>query len=623
MVLNIRTFRRNASQLGDGRVVFPKAQIANGIIPTGGQLVYADNGTDVQTQITTLAASVAAIDVHAHVDVYCYVDVSRSAETYTETGSQTQPYRSLDGAMSVKLTHANTDTVIFKLAPGKYIGPVVIDQNTANQSFQILGSGSENCFIQASQTFDATKGDVLSFRDFIDITVRDVTIMCGAYGLYTRDTGAVTISGCRFQFLGSDGYAHQFTTSAVDLDTYWQARGTAGAHRSDGGAMRIRNSTNVRISDCEVFSTLRGYRIQDCAQGQITNCSASYTLESAYYLASGSYTGSAGCSNFQITGCKANDIFHQAFLVIGGANNTIQGCTARRCANGGVVCWHTQDLKIIGNTFDECNTHSYAGIGTTGDSYGQIFQQNKTDITDTEGYALTCLGNVFLRCGQGRESAVYTFFFMELWDTTVDSFRVVIDGNSSDAAIAVKNNTSVPLVSTQYPPPAAGGLSGATGNRVMVTDGNGDASVSAVTAATLGYLDVTESIDASLTNRVKLSHDLDFPNNITCRKAFYIYDNVNNTDALFQMNRDGGHSTFKIEHRGSNVRWKLSGDSKYYIYADGRHQYEGQFVQVPYHDDTPSAAAGNSKGGLWLDTSVSPAVLKYHNGADWKTVAAV
>jgi len=487
--LSLRQFKRDVSS--DGTTYTPSKKWALTADSTVG------GGTIASTSYVTAAV---VQGLHIHVDSYCYVDAARAGESYTATGTALAPYQTLSAAIAAKLTDANTDYVVFKLAPGDYVGTISVVQSTPNQSFAIEGSGKDSCFIRGSTgAFDATVGNVLYFRDFENVTVKDVTIMNGAYGLYIRTATDVTLVNCRFQFLGTSGVGHDFSTTDAQQTAYWNARGTAGAQRSDGGAMRIRGCSNVRIQGCEVYATLRGYRIQDCSQGQITNCSASWCLESAYYLASGSYTGDTnyGCTNFQISGCKATDIFHQPALVIGGKNNTVQGCTFSRCANGGVVAWHTQDLKVLGNTFDECNTLPHRGVGGLGDAYGQVFQQNKEDITDTGGYAITCLNNVFTRCGQGRESAVYTFFFAEAWVTTPVSFRVVIDGNSSDGAVAVKNHTSVPLVSTRYPAPAAGGLSGATEDRVMVTSGTGDATTSAVTATTLSYLDVTESIDTS------------------------------------------------------------------------------------------------------------------------------
>ena len=567
---------------------------------------------------TTLGGQTLASSAHAHVDSYCYVDVARAAETYTETGSGIAPYRSLSGAIAEKLTHANTDTVVFKLAPGDYIGTILSIQNTQNQSFSIVGSGRDNTFIKGSAAWDATVGNVLYFEKYLFTSFSDLTVQYGAYGIYVKTANSCTIQNCNFQFLGSDGFDHSFATSDTALTALWAARGTAGAHRSDGGTMRIRAVLEVKINGCQTISCLRGYRIQDCDFGTITNCTARELLESAYYLASGTYNNDAGCSNFQISGCSACDIFHQPFLVVGGAHNTIQGCSATRCANGGVVGWDTSDLKVLANTFDQCNTKSYRGVGGTGDSYSQVFQHNKDNMVDTGGYALTCLNNIFTRCGQGRADAVYTFFFLEDWDETIASFRAIIDGNSSDAAAIISNDGNVPLISTAIPVAAGGGLSGATINRVMVTDGSGDATTSAVTAATLAFVDPTSSVQTQLDASAQLDSAPTFTGQVKTPQL-YVYSPGGN-DAMFMM-QNSGTNTWKCEHRGGNVRMKIN-QTKFYMHDSGRHVFEGTFVVMP-HVASQSASAANSKGGLYLDTSTTPPLLKYHDGVQWLTVATV
>ena len=68
-------------------------------------------------------------------------------------------------------------------------------------------------------------------------------------------------------------------------------------------------------------------------------------------------------------------------------------------------------------------------------------------------------------------------------------------------------------------------------------------------------------------------------------------------------------------------RFRLGSTAKFYIFDDGRYKFEGTHVQVPTSDDTPSTNAANSKGGIWLDTSEDPPVLRYHDGYQWKTLA--
>ena len=385
--------------------------------------------------------------------------------------------------------------------------------------------------------------------------------------------------------------------------------------------MRLRSNDNVLVDNCYVQYCLRGVRIQDCSTlGRVANCRVFRTLEAAFYLASGSYTGSAGCNNFVISNCSAQEIFHNGYLVIGGKQNSIIGCTGSDLCSSAVVAWHSQDLTLTGCSFSRVVLKTYIGIGKLGDSYGAVYHSNKDDIADTGGYMLTAVNNSFIDVGVGRASDSYTFYFGDS-NTSPVSFRVIIDGNHSTANEDVKNIDSVPLVTSQYPAPAAGGLSGATVDRVMVTSGTGDATASDVSVTTLSYLDATSSVQTQIDNRAKTTDSTVFDENVTVNGYLYVYNN-DGQDSLFQMQRQGGFSTVKWEHRGSYSRMKL-GPAKYHMHDDGRHSFAGQFVQVPTSDAVPAANAANSKGGFYLDTSTSPPVMKYHNGTSWQTIATV
>ena len=98
MPVRLRRLKR-LLQIDGQTVVIPDAEITTGVITSGGTLTYADSGTDIQTQINTVAASVAAIDIHAHVqENVCYVDSKRIGD-YPEDGSESLPYRSLNTAL--------------------------------------------------------------------------------------------------------------------------------------------------------------------------------------------------------------------------------------------------------------------------------------------------------------------------------------------------------------------------------------------------------------------------------------------------------------------------------------------------------------------------------------------
>ena len=108
--------------------------------------------------------AVSGVSEHEHPSLwFCYVDSNRASETYTETGSETAPYRSLSSAVTAKLADGETDRVVFKLAPGHYTGTISRDKAVQEQVFEIHGSGAENTFIQGSTAWDATIGNVLYF----------------------------------------------------------------------------------------------------------------------------------------------------------------------------------------------------------------------------------------------------------------------------------------------------------------------------------------------------------------------------------------------------------------------------------------------------------------------------
>ena len=433
--LHLRSFQKKAYIDATDAVVFPDAiKMLDAVIPDGGTLSYETPGTDLQQQISANTTSITALQSggHSHVVSYVYVDVARGGESYTEDGSEEKPYRSLSGALnSGKLADAQTETVIFKLAPGDYIGTISIDKTTANQKFEIRGSGENNCRIMGSASWDPTIGTVLYFRDFLGFVLSDVTVQFGGYGLYTRSIDRVVCERVTFQFLGSSGVNHSMDRTQAQMAADWSTRGVAGSDRSDGGAMRIRGAANVILSQCTAYHTLRGFRLQNCAAGQVINCQADRCLESGIYGASGSYDGQTGSSNLFISGCNVTECWNNGILIIGGSHNTVTGCRVYGCANSAIMGWHTQDLTLMGNTLDYNVRKTYNGIGNDGDSWGCVTLSGDSNLIDSEGYMLVAVGNTMSRVGQGRHTEAVGFWMDEL-DDTLTSYRCIIDNNNID-----------------------------------------------------------------------------------------------------------------------------------------------------------------------------------------------
>ena len=412
-----------------------------------------DEPVATETFVTT---AVDAVPTHTHVDPYVYVDAGRSAESYAETGSQVAPYRTLTAAMAAKCTDVATDTIVFRLAPGEYTGQIDITKTTANQSFCIQGSSSDNCFIQGSAAWDATVGHVMFIRRFNNVELSNVCIRHGRYGAYVRNCGSCTFLNCRFTLLGSSGVNHGFERTQAQMATDWANQGQAGSNRSDGGACRIRSVDLVHIDGCSVYRTFRGMRVQDCSRGRIQNCSVYQTLESGVYLAAGDYSQNTGSSNFVIEGVRVDSAFHGGIQIIGGEQNTVSNCQVVDCANSGVILWHTLNPRIVNCVFHG-NTHRPdAGLGGLGDSWGCVMCVAKTGFgANDEGYYLTALNNTMTDCGQGRADGKYAFWFGE-FDTTPPAYQVIIDGNNTDATPVYKDAEDIPFVTTQYPSVVAG-----------------------------------------------------------------------------------------------------------------------------------------------------------------------
>ena len=638
----------------------------------------ATGSTVNEAAIATEAFVTSAVSgtSHSHVDAVVFVDSNRASETYTETGSEVAPYRTLSSAIAVKLADGQTDRVVFKLAPGQYLGVISRDKAAQEQAFEIHGSGAENTFIMGSASWDATIGDVLYFRDFVRVNIQDCTICNGKYGVYTRDCLSVTVRNCRLFHLGSSGTNHEFSRTEAQMATDWASRGTQNSNRSNGGAIRIRAAPHVWVDSCDIYATLRGVRIQDCGLNggscRITNCRADSCLESAYYTAAGDYTGATGTENMFIGNCRADNIYHHGYLCIGGANITISGCQAVNCASSAVVGWHCQDLRIIGCVFDECTSKTYIGIGVPGDNFGCVYYSCKESITSTGGYMLVALNNSMTRCGQGRAATVTGFYF-GAFDTTVSSYRAIIDNNNTDAATSVhKEFQSIPLVSTQFPALATlvdanaaditavsvivgqnstGVAANATdiGTNITNITSNDVDIASLMTSVTANDVDIAANTTAIATKQATLAWstvgDNHATNPVTSEDIkTYVDANAGGSGASLSSNTFTGTQTIQPTSGAAVLELKAEtgatsilqlaanpyggaslwvGEDIFQMAGDRIEIQATSGVRIPRFSSAPTIGTNNSRFGcLYCDTSGgnSDCKLYFHNGTTWKEV---
>jgi len=95
--------------------------------------------TTAESNITTLQTDMDAAEESLSIlsnAAICFVDVTRT-ESYTEDGSPTKPYKTLQAAMAAKITEGATQTIEFRLAAGTYnvAGGLDFQMSSSSQSF--------------------------------------------------------------------------------------------------------------------------------------------------------------------------------------------------------------------------------------------------------------------------------------------------------------------------------------------------------------------------------------------------------------------------------------------------------------------------------------------------------
>lgn len=294
---------------------------------------------------------------------FIYVDVGRT-ETYTETGTEEAPYKTLQAALGAHLTEGNTQNTIFLLKPGTYdVGSGIdIQQTSKTQNFCIKGLGPRDAV--TIKCTDITT-DVLYFRNFKNVFFRNLTITNGKYGIYTRDTTSVHIFNCSFWKLGSKTFAqnHDFGNTQAEQAARW-----AGDTTSNGGAVRLRNAYRIRVEQNYIWRCLRGIRVQEIGHGslhmpsRICDNQIIETMESAIYLAASSYGYNSlvhvsGTRHMQVFGNRIQKPYNCGVLVIGSQFSEIHSNVIHESANAGIMQWSSCDCVYKNNsTVTNCST---------------------------------------------------------------------------------------------------------------------------------------------------------------------------------------------------------------------------------------------------------------------------
>ena len=346
----------NGFEVGD-LLIYNEAQVAYDHIPVR-----------AVTQEGIESSSLKIYDWYVKPD---YLGTIRNGKAYT-------PFIDLQSAIDIA---QDGDTI--------FIDGNVIVQNTSDNAFELPAGkslyfyGSKGTTVGYA-TYDKDNGEVFNFQGvlptkdlgFYGLTIRNA----GGYGIRTKVTNRVDIEDCVFQYNGWDGTQLNTIVSSIisgllgydstqtELQSFY-----AGDHASNGGALRLEESTHVSVIGNRVNQNLRGIRLQDCGvggSGFVTRNISTQNIESGIYLAAG--TTHYGCQNVVVTINSSSYNANNGLLCVGGLNNKFSQNEVNGNWNAGFCAWGAGNTTLRDCGLYDNNRSAYNGIGNTGDAKGSI-----------------------------------------------------------------------------------------------------------------------------------------------------------------------------------------------------------------------------------------------------------
>jgi hypothetical protein len=369
----------------------------------------------------------------------------------TSNGSSTKPYTSLGSAMTAKLVDTQIQTFIFQLSEGIYTESISKTMSSRTHNVVIQGAGMNRTIIQSGQDFAAGKDtSCIYMRKFKHVEIRDLTIQFALYGFYPREVDSAVMHNCHVTNCGSDGTVenHDFSKTQAEQLLVWQSNST-----SNGGCCRIRECDQVHVDSCIVDYNLRGLRLQNCGSAnnvsQISNNKIYRNLESGIYLAATNYNNTDGCQNIMVCNNKIFECYNNGLLCIGGQNNQFMSNVIRRSASAGFQSWHSVNTSVINNYFYDCCVLQHTGIGSNGDVRACICFEVNANSNTQSGYDHMGViqGNSMIKCNVGNQVSS-TAIDMNCIAHPASSNKIIVDTNTNDATINLKNPNNIPVIAT-------------------------------------------------------------------------------------------------------------------------------------------------------------------------------
>jgi len=212
----------------------------------------------------------------------------------------------------------------------------------------------------------------------------------GGYGLHTKKTAKITIEDCTFKNNGWNGTLLNtvlpstttallgYDSAAADLQAFY-----AGVNASNGGAMRIEESTQLLIVGNTVTNNLRGIRVSDCGiggAGVITRNQSTQNIESGIYLSVGAL---GGCQNVTVMMNVSSYNANNGLLVIGGINNKFSQNDVTGNWNAGFCAWGSANATLRDSSLYDNNRSQFNGIGNVGDAKASVQINDAYDLLGT------------------------------------------------------------------------------------------------------------------------------------------------------------------------------------------------------------------------------------------------
>ncbi len=311
--------------------------------------------------VTTLLLSLASFDA------------ARGAITNT---TQNNTYNTIQAAVD----GANAGESIL-LDTGFYLLSEAV--TITDKALTISGALEAATFIHLS---NARSDNVFTINaNGLSVTLEKLTIRFGDYGVKST-AGNVNVNNCTFQLNGYSGIPYSNSPTAANTAITWAAQA------SDGGAIRIENSSSSEIGDCTLLTNDSGITLVDCTNGNIHDNTITGSNQSGIHLGSSSGTGSKGCASTTVEDNTCSTNKENGIKSVGGLSNTITGNTCADNWNAGIMVSHPGQITVQTSTLTGNNAYAFSGKGLTGNAAGSIHVTGTTgDAAAT--WALKLLNN--------------------------------------------------------------------------------------------------------------------------------------------------------------------------------------------------------------------------------------